>query len=107
MIDHLPKTSSGKFIGKVVLDTARTAFFDILGAPLGVYRTLRLIRRESKSFNKETTESRDFVYADIGARISVRQFGARLWPRTYIQQLDVAKYTQIVERLILDTTLDF
>ena len=107
MIDHLPKTSSGKFMGKVVLDTARTAFFDILGAPLGVYRTLRLMRRESKSFSNETTHSRDFVYADIGARISVRQFGARLWPRTYIQQLDVAKYTQIVERLILDTTLDF
>lgn len=107
MIDHLPKTSSGKFLAKVVLDTARSAFFDILGAPLGVYRTLRLMWRENQSFNKETTHSRDFVYADIGARISVRQLGARLWPRTYIQQLDVSKYTQIVERLVLDTTLDF
>jgi hypothetical protein len=107
MIDHLPKTTSGKFLAKVVLDTARSAFLDILGAPLGVYRTLRLMHRENKSFNKETTHSRDFLYADIGARVSVRQLGARLWPRTYIQQLDVSKYTQIVERLVLETVLDY
>lgn len=106
-IDHLPKISSGKFLLKVVMDAARTAFRDTIGAPFGVYRTLRLIWREHKSFNKELTHSKDFVYADIGAQISVRQFGARLWPRTYIQQLDVAKYTQIVERLVLDTVLDF
>lgn len=37
------------------------------------------------------------------AKISVRQLGARPWPRTYIQQLDVSKYTQIVERLVLET----
>jgi hypothetical protein len=107
MIDHLPNISSGKFLLKVVLDTSRTAFRDMIGAPFGVYRTLRLMWKEHKSFNEELTHPRDFVYADIGAKMSIRQFGARLWPRTYIQQLDVAKYTQIVERLVLDTVLDF
>jgi hypothetical protein len=56
---------------------------------------------------EEVDHSRDYVYADIGANISVRQFGSRLSPRTYIQQLDVSKYTQIVERLVLDTVLDY
>ncbi len=107
MIDHLPRASSSKFLTKVVADTARSAFLDILGAPLGVYRTLRLMRRENQSFNKELTYAQDYVYADVGARISVRQFGARLWPRTYVQQLDVSKYTQIVERLVIETVLDF
>jgi hypothetical protein len=72
-----------------------------------VYRTLRLMRREHKSFHEELNHSKDYLYADIGAKISVRQFGSRLWPRTYIQQLDVSKYTQIVERLVLDTVLDY
>ncbi|MDX6419927.1 MAG: hypothetical protein QOG28_4547 [Trebonia sp.] len=107
LIDHLPRITSGKFLSKVVIDTARNAFHDLIGAPLSLYRTLRLMWQENKSFNEELTHSKDFVYADIGARISVRQFGARLWPRTYIQQLDVAKYTQIVERLVLESTLDF
>jgi hypothetical protein len=107
VIDHLPKITSSKFLFKAVIDTARNAFRDLIGAPFGLYRTLRLMWHEQKSFNAELTHSKDFVYADIGARISVRQFGARLWPRTYIQQLDVAKYTQIVERLVLETALDF
>jgi hypothetical protein len=107
VIDHLPKVSSGKFLGKVVLETARSAFRDLISAPFGVYGTLRLMHRERRSFEEEVTDSKDFVHADIGARISVRQFGARLFPRTYIQELDVAKYTQIVERLVLETVLDF
>jgi hypothetical protein len=107
VIDHLPKVSSGKFLVKTVIDAAQSSFRDFLGSPLGVYRTLRLIRKENKSFNEEIHHSKDYVYADIGANISVRQFGSRLWPRTYIQQLDVSKYTRIVERLVLDTVLDF
>jgi hypothetical protein len=107
VIDHLPKITSSKFLFKVAIDTARNAFRDLIGAPFGLYRTLRLIWQERKSFNEELTHAKDFVYADIGARISIRQSGARLWPRTYIQQLDVAKYTQIAERLVLDTALDF
>jgi hypothetical protein len=107
VIDHMPKVSSGKFLFKTVLDAAHSSFRDFLGSPLSVYRTLRLMRKENKSFNEELSHSKDYVYADIGANISVRQFGSRLWPRTYIQELDVSKYTQIVERLVLDTSLDF
>lgn len=103
----LPKISSGKFLVKIMIDAARTAFRDFLGAPYGVYRTLRLMWRERQSFRKELKHSKDYVYADIGANISVRQEGARLWPRTYIQQLDVSKYTQIIERLVIETVLDF
>lgn len=107
VIDHLPKVSSGKFMFKTVIDAARNSFGDLLGSPFGVYRTLRLMWKEHESFNEELNHSKDYVYADIGANISVRQFGSRLWPRTYIQRLDVSKYTQIVERLVLDTVLDY
>jgi hypothetical protein len=107
VIDHLPKVSSGKFMLKTVIDAARSSFRDLLGSPFAVYGTLRLMRKEYKSFNEELDHSKDYVYADIGANVSVRQFGSRLWPRTYIQQLDVSKYTQIVERLVIDTVLDY
>jgi hypothetical protein len=107
VIDHLPKVSSGRFMFKTVTDAARGSFRDFLWSPLGVFQTLRLMHKEHRSFNQELNHSKDYVYADIGANISVRQFGSRLWPRTYIQQLDVSKYTQIVERLVLDTVLDY
>ena len=107
VIDHMPKVSSSKFLFKTALDAARTSFRDFLGSPLHVFQTLLLMHREHKSFNEELEHSKDYVYADIGANMSVRQYGSRLTPRTYIQELDVAKYTQIVERLVLDTVLDY
>lgn len=107
VIDLLPKLGSTKFAIRVVLSAARTSFADILGAPYRVYRTLKTMWKQMKAFNEELEASRDFVYADIGALTSVRQLGARAYPRTFIQELDVTKYTQIVERLVLDTVLDF
>ena len=107
VIDHMPKVSSGKFLLKTVLDAGRTSFRDFLGSPLSLLRTLMLMYKEHRAFNEELDHSKDYVYADIGANISVRQFGSRLTPRTYIQELDVSKYTQIVERLVLETVLDY
>jgi hypothetical protein len=37
----------------------------------------------------------------------VRELGARALPRTYIQRLDTNKYTQIIEKLVIETVLDF
>jgi hypothetical protein len=107
VVDQLPKMSSGRFNVKVVLDAARTAFGDIISSPFRVVGTLWQMWQESRSYAEGLTLPRDTVYADIGARISVRQRGARDRLRTYIQQLDVSKYTQIVERLVLDTVLDY
>jgi hypothetical protein len=106
-IDRLPKITSGKFLAKVAMDTARTAFRDLWHAPLGVVETWRQTRTERRSFAQELTHADDYVYADVGANISVRELGARALPRTYIQRLDINKYTQIIERLIIETVLDF
>ena len=71
IIDHLPKVTSGKFGAKVVVDATRSAFGDLLASPPRVLQTLRLMRQEHKAFTGELDHSKDFVYADIGARISV------------------------------------
>ena len=106
-IDRLPKITSSKFLVKVALDSASTAFRDLWHAPLGVLETWRQTRKERRSFAKELTHADDYVYADVGANISVRELGARALPRTYMQRLDTNKYTQIVERLVIETVLDF
>jgi hypothetical protein len=107
VIDHMPRVSSGRFMFKTTLDAARGSFRGLLGSPLSLIWTLWLMYKEYRSFSAGLKHPQDYVYADIGAKISVRQFASRLWPRTYIQQLDVSKYTQIVERLVLDAVLDF
>lgn len=107
LVDRLPRMSSGRFTLKVVLETARTAFRDMSSAPFRVVKTLWRMWQESQADADRMKLVGDTVYADIGARISVRQLAALSQPRTYIQQLDVTKYTQMTERLVLETVLDY
>ena len=108
-IDTLPMSSSGRFAGKVLLDTLQGAFLDIVTAPYKVYKALRLSFKEWRNFSKEARADADYAYADVGARIGVRELGSqnRHEARTYIQDLDIDKYTHIVERLVLETVLDY
>ena len=107
VVDSMPRPGSGEFLSMVVKDTARTAFFDTIEAPLNVYRTMRQLRAERHAGRAHALAGQHDAYRDIGARTSVRELGAQPHPRTYIQQLDVSKYTQILERLVLETVLDF
>lgn len=107
VIDTLPKLGSGKFVLRVALTAARSANDNLFFAPFRVVRELWMMRKERRDFNKEESSPEDFVFADIGALASVRELGAGPGPRTFIQALDRTKYTQIVERLVLDTVLDF
>lgn len=107
LIDRLPRAGSSSFRKKVFMTAARTACRDALRAPFGLAGTLYRMIAERRSFEAEADSARDYAYADIGARLSVREIRATLSPRTYIQQLDAAKYTKMIERLVNDTVLDF
>jgi hypothetical protein len=107
LIDQIPRTSSSKFLGRVLADALRAAFIDVITAPYHAYETLRVKLKEYRAFNKEITRPHDYAYADVGARIGVREYGAEQQMQTIIQHLDTDKYTQIVERLVLETVLDF
>jgi hypothetical protein len=107
VVDLLPNVSPGRFLAKVLLDSASTAFRDMISAPFRACGTLLLIMREGRSFEDEVASVGDYLLGDVGARLSVRELGAANAPHTYIQRLDAAKYTKIVERLIIDTVLDF
>lgn len=105
--DNIPKVGSSRFLVKVVQDTASTAFFDIIGAVPRSFRTLRMMWKEYRQFREELTMARDYTFADVGARVSVREQGSDWWPQSYIQRLDASKYTKLVERLVIETVLDY
>ncbi len=107
LVDRLPRVSSSEFMVKVVLHTARTSFRDLVRAPLGVIGAAARAISERRSYRSEIKSASDYVFADMGARISVRESGGSAAGRTFIQVLDTVKYTRIVQRLVLGTVLDF
>jgi hypothetical protein len=106
-IDTLPRSSSTRFLGRVLLDALRGSFHDIITAPYNVYKALRLSFREWRNFTDGERAEADFAYADVGARIGVREYGSQGTLGSYLEALDTDKYTQIVERLVLETVLDY
>lgn len=105
--DMMPKLTSDKFLAKVVQDAASTAFFDIIGAVPRSWRTLRMMWKEHRQFREELTYARDYTFADLGARVSVREQGSDWRPQSYLQRLDASKYTKLVERLVIETVMDY
>jgi len=80
---------------------------DLAFAPFRMLRSLRSMLQESHLYQAEADASKEYLYGDIGARISVRELGAEKRLATYIQKLDAEKYTKFTERLVIDTVLDF
>ena len=107
LVDRLPKVSSSEFMVKVVLHAARTSFRDLVRAPFGIIGLIVRTISERHGYHSEIKSAGDYIFADMGARISVREFGGSAASRTFIQVLDTFKYTRIVQRLVLDTVLDF
>jgi hypothetical protein len=107
LVDRLPRMTSGRFLAKVVLNAAITSFRDTSAAPFRIIGAVRRARAERRTFREEALSARDYVYADMGAQVSVREIRAATAPRTFLQRLDAAKYTKIIERLVTDTVFDF
>jgi hypothetical protein len=107
IVDLLPKVSPGRFFIAVVRDAFSALFSALIRAPFRALRTLTMIMHEGRSYQEETVAAQEFLYGDIGARVSVREMGAAKNFGTYIQKLDAEKYTKLTERLVTDTVMDF
>ncbi len=107
VVDLLPKLSPGSFWAKVLLDTVKSVLRDLAFAPFRMLGSLRSMLQESRLYQAEADASKEYLYGDTGARLSVRERGAESRLATYIQKLDAEKYTKLIERLVTDTVLDF
>jgi hypothetical protein len=65
------------------------------------------LTREGRSQQEQSTAAQEYLYGNIGARLSVRELGAARGYRTYIQRLDAEKYTKLTERLVTDAVMDY
>ena len=84
----------------------KTMWAAIIFSPAGIYEAIRTWWRERR-YEKEFSPSDGSVFGDFGAQVSVRELGAAGSFGTHIRELDVEKYTRIIERLLMDTVLDF
>jgi hypothetical protein len=105
-IDLLPNMSSIKFLATVTWQSLKTVWSAIVYSPAGLWNALRLWWREAR-FEAGFSPSDGSVVGDFGARVSVRELGAEPTLVTHLQKLDVEKYTRVIERLLMDTVLDF
>jgi hypothetical protein len=107
IVDRLPKFTPGKFMARVVVDALVSTFQAVIFAPIRAVGAVVDLTREGRSQQEQSAAAQEYLYSNIGARISVRELGAARNFRTYIQQLDAEKYTKLTERLVTDTVLDF
>jgi hypothetical protein len=105
--NRLPGHASRGFLAKTAHDTARTAFRDIVTAPILAFTTMRAMLAERWSLAAATDPASGDAHCDLGARVSVRELAAASSPRTSVQRLDVTKYTQLIERWVTETVRDF
>jgi hypothetical protein len=107
IVDRLPKFTPGRFMARVVVDALVSTFHALIFAPFRAVGAVVSLTREGRSQQEQAAASEDYLYGNIGARVSVRELGATRTFRTYIQRLDAEKYTKLTERLVTDTVLDF
>ena len=107
LVDTLPRVSPGRFFARVVQDAFSSIFRDLIYAPARAVRSVAEIAREGRTAQDQAAAAQEYLYGNIGARVSVRELGAAAGFVTYIQKLDAEKYTKLTERLVTDTVLDF
>ncbi len=103
--DLLPAPSAPGFYLRALAATARTLLTATVRAPAAIVETERLIWRDYLKTRRAV--ARYPAEADFGATLSVRELGAADAIGSYLSQLDVDKYGQIIERLVLDAVLEY
>jgi hypothetical protein len=88
---------------KTLMYSIKRLFGSIASAPLGIFAAFRLWYTERRIEHIYLSS----VGGDFGADISVREIGTADMFGSYIQELDVEKYNQILSRLLLETTQDY
>jgi hypothetical protein len=102
-VDELP-VFSPMLLGLAALSVFRLQLArDIVSAPF------RLMRMFSQTVRNalQIDDPKMFVTYDYGARVSLREFGSAPGASSPIQDLDIYKYTKLVEERLTSAVLDF
>ncbi|WP_283133753.1 hypothetical protein [Rhizohabitans arisaemae] len=103
VVDDLPRMTPARIAWEAVKAVKLHMLRDIVAALPRLIRTGLQLARE-RATAKEPSESLVYPY---GAVLSVRELGAARDLQTYMQALDVTKYTKLIEQRLTEAVLDF
>ncbi|HEX4815781.1 MAG TPA: hypothetical protein VFV66_23805 [Nonomuraea sp.] len=103
VVDRLPTMTGGRIAWEALKAMRLLLLRDVLAAPARVTRTIVQAVRQ----NMMTPDPSKHIVYPYGARHSIRELGASEDLQTYIQVLDVAKYTRMIEQRLTEAVLDF
>jgi len=79
-------------------ETFRKLPWGSVGAPVRAVGSIFQLARSRRRMDQYQTAGREQVIYSHGARLSVRELGALDAPDTFLQRLDVGKYSKLIER---------
>ncbi|NUT39143.1 MAG: hypothetical protein HOV86_04070 [Thermoactinospora sp.] len=103
VVDQLPVAGSGRIAWEALAAVRLTILRDALAAPWRLARSVAQAVRQGMS----APVPGDHPVYPYGARFSVRELGASPTLQTFVQSLDVAKYTRMIEQRLTEAVLDF
>ncbi|WP_147339588.1 hypothetical protein [Actinomadura spongiicola] len=107
IVDELPVWGAGRLVWNAFrLTFPRVLFTAPLLAPFRLVSALWRIMREASAADAPGDPRANLVH-DYGARISVRELVADADTQDLFQELDVDKYTRLIERRVNEALLDY
>ncbi|TDD75077.1 hypothetical protein E1293_28700 [Actinomadura darangshiensis] len=104
IVDVLPSYGAGRLVVEALRRTGVSAVIDAIAGP---FRLLGAAMEPGLGlWGSEGASRWRFFTFDYGARVSVREMAAEPSFSTFLQKLDVNKYTRLMERRILEALLD-
>ncbi|WP_066365553.1 hypothetical protein [Herbidospora mongoliensis] len=99
VIDVLPALSPIAVAGKALAALRLRLFEEVLFAPV---RLVKMVFEQ----NRQQRPGRYLAYA-YGARASVRELGAEPEPTSFMQVLDISKYSKLISQRLNEAVLDY
>ncbi|TDB76595.1 hypothetical protein E1264_38315 [Actinomadura sp. KC216] len=106
IVDELPAWDGAKLLWKAFVLGYPSLFVAPLLAPSRLAGALWRILRETFAAEIAPDPATELVH-DYGARISVRELAADADLQDFVQDLDVDKYTRLIERRVNEALLDY
>jgi hypothetical protein len=105
VVDVLPGHTAGAVVAEAFRQTGVRAVTDAVAGP---FRLLGVLKQPGLPlWQGEGVGRQRFHTFDYGARVSVREMAAEPGFSTFLQTLDVNKYTRLIERRVMGALLDY
>jgi hypothetical protein len=107
VVDVLPSYSTGQILLQAITEEGLGALTSAITGPIRAIVSVGRMIGAALRITDSPRERLRFTVYDYGARLSIRQRAADRRFHTFMQELDVDKYTKLVERRLNEAVLDY